>query len=559
MILRDSKKRIGYIIIILISIVLVIRALFTFGEVDESFYLALTDRLWKGNRLVLDEWHPTQFFFLLLLPLYSVYRIIVVDGSGVYLAFRILAIALRMCLACVVYNKIRKYMDCMLSTLAAIMVLIYSRGNISGITYYNVFAIGLLLGTIFLLESVSNNTKKDAFSAGIAIAMVTCAMPFAVIIDVVLIVVLLVLRKQNQLVYAIAGGCLTVIPIGLYTLLSINNSELFLKSVPYLFVDEEHTISRTRILFNTLYNIAKLNGILGCTWIMLGMITVLVVAFNKKELPCKETVLLLAPAIMTCIRIVVVAGKPAGVYVVMTCVYIPMILDALITRKSEAVRWGTACYFLGVASGIVFSWGSNVNWEAFSTGCPLSMIGILMVMGDYVSDKGQIARNVLVILMIAVGTGCLLQRVLLVSHDADALNEAHSRVSCGPLEGLYLSEERYKTCMEYCELAKYIDNQIDYNRVYINGVPNWMYVSLQGTCGSNSVYGYQVATERFDTYYQLEPQRIPELVLIRKYDDSSNDSIPVVRVGKYIKAKYEDEGYTHINNHVADVYYLKKR
>lgn len=559
MILRDSKKRIGYIIIILISIVLVIRALFTFGEVDESFYLALTDRLWKGDRLVLDEWHPTQFFFLLLLPLYSIYRIIVVDGSGVYLFFRLIAIILRMCIACVIYKKIRGYAGSFLSTIAAVLVLVYSRGDISGITYYNVFAVGMLVGIIYLKESISSNSRADSIVAGIAIAIATCAMPFTLAFDVALMIALLIKRKQKQLQEAVLGGFLVMLPLICYAMHSINDWKLFLKSVPYLFLDEEHTISRLRILFNAILNIVKLNGVLGSAWIVIGSFLVLLFAFNKKEFVHKKSVLLIISLLITCIQIAIEARKPASAYVVMTCVCAPIILDALLFKKDESARVGCSCYFLGIVSGLCFTLGSNVNWEAFSTGCPLSIIGILVVVGDYVSDGEQIVKTALVILMITVGAISVAQRVLLVSHDVDSLYLSRSRVSNGPLKGLYLSEERYKTCLEFCELAKYIDNQIDYNRVYINGIPNWMYLTLQGMCGSNSVYGYQVATERFNAYYQLEPQRIPELVLIGKYDDLSNDSIPEYRVGSCVKTKYEDEGYTHIDYPMVDVYFLKKR
>ena len=46
---------------------------YSFCQSDESFYISHVKRLYEGNRLILDEWHPTQFYLPILLPFYAVF------------------------------------------------------------------------------------------------------------------------------------------------------------------------------------------------------------------------------------------------------------------------------------------------------------------------------------------------------------------------------------------------------------------------------------------------------------------------------------------------------
>ena len=63
--LKNKEYMIGLIIVI---IALCIHAQFSFCQSDESNYLAMTYRLYQGDKLIIEEWHPTQFYTPVLLP-----------------------------------------------------------------------------------------------------------------------------------------------------------------------------------------------------------------------------------------------------------------------------------------------------------------------------------------------------------------------------------------------------------------------------------------------------------------------------------------------------------
>ena len=56
--IKTKEYIIGLIIVI---IALCIHAQFSFCQSDESNYLAMTYRLYQGDKLIIEEWHPTQF------------------------------------------------------------------------------------------------------------------------------------------------------------------------------------------------------------------------------------------------------------------------------------------------------------------------------------------------------------------------------------------------------------------------------------------------------------------------------------------------------------------
>ena len=69
------------------AVVLAVRALYGFCWSDESFYLTFAQRLWNGQKLILDEWHPVQFYSVLFYPILSLYHALF-GNRGIYLFAR---------------------------------------------------------------------------------------------------------------------------------------------------------------------------------------------------------------------------------------------------------------------------------------------------------------------------------------------------------------------------------------------------------------------------------------------------------------------------------------
>lgn len=94
---RERKKYSGsnlfaYIVLTVIAGLLIIRCFYSFCWSDESFYLSLVHRFWIGDRPIIDEWSGTQFYTVILLPIYALYIKVVGSNEGIFLFFRLLMV-----------------------------------------------------------------------------------------------------------------------------------------------------------------------------------------------------------------------------------------------------------------------------------------------------------------------------------------------------------------------------------------------------------------------------------------------------------------------------------
>ena len=67
-------------------------AQYSFCQSDETFYISTVKKIYQGQRLILDEWHSTQFYSPLLLPFYAIHRFVVGGDKGIIHYYRIIMI-----------------------------------------------------------------------------------------------------------------------------------------------------------------------------------------------------------------------------------------------------------------------------------------------------------------------------------------------------------------------------------------------------------------------------------------------------------------------------------
>ena len=116
------------------AVVLAVRAMYGFCWSDESFYLTFAQRLWNGQKLILDEWHPVQFYSALFYPILSLYHVLF-GNRGIYLFAREVYVALAFGTAMLLYRTLCRKCAPFTSFLCAGLFLCYSRGNIWGLSY----------------------------------------------------------------------------------------------------------------------------------------------------------------------------------------------------------------------------------------------------------------------------------------------------------------------------------------------------------------------------------------------------------------------------------------
>ena len=136
--MKFLKKNYPYIILGLSVLILLWKSFYGFCWSDESFYLSVTDRFFRGDMPIRDEWQPTQLENVLNVPLYALYITVTGSNDGIYLFFRLVYVILEGIAAFSIFTLLKKSVSEFTAFLASMFMLYYSHLNIATISYYTI-------------------------------------------------------------------------------------------------------------------------------------------------------------------------------------------------------------------------------------------------------------------------------------------------------------------------------------------------------------------------------------------------------------------------------------
>lgn len=202
-----KDRRLGVIIgvtVISSLFFLLLRAPYGWCFNDEPFIVTLAQRLYMGDRMILDEWHPAQVFGPVILPFYAVFRLFSSDNTGILLAFRYVYSILWWSTCLIVSHSIRKSTQ---SATAAFCIFVYlvlfSPLDYMTISYTSMGLMSCLLLSCIILEA-QNMSQRSApvFPVIISVCvtiLVLCSPYMAVAFILILIIAVGKLNKTESL------------------------------------------------------------------------------------------------------------------------------------------------------------------------------------------------------------------------------------------------------------------------------------------------------------------------------------------------------------------------
>jgi len=180
--LNEKVYKVVFAVLFLaVSVLYIWRLKFGYASNDECFCLSVPYRLTLGDRLIIDEWHPSQLWSVILYPLMKIYTCVVSSTDGIILVFRYIFFITHMCVSCVLLHSIKK-----LSPIAALFTFLafslYSPFNINNFAYNicGLWAV-VLLFSVGLMEELHQKQLRYVLM-GILIAMLVISNPYCVIL-----------------------------------------------------------------------------------------------------------------------------------------------------------------------------------------------------------------------------------------------------------------------------------------------------------------------------------------------------------------------------------------
>ncbi|MBR4474472.1 MAG: hypothetical protein IKS55_12640 [Oscillospiraceae bacterium] len=552
---QRAERLIGSFLLCILSVLLIRHCRLSFCQTDESFYLALAHRLWSGDRMILDEWNAAQVYSPILLPFYALYRLIIPDGTGVYLYARILYVLFATAVSVLFYQKSRtSNSSSMLSWTAAAMLLLYSRANICGPSYYNLSLQFAATSALLLWKSGNNYHVAENIFAGVFLTLTVICNPYFSFFVLSILGYMGINPKTRRRFWGIAAGAaLAALVYFLYLLRSGNPLTLLKSHPPFAYIP----FSFGGVLFN-------LNKI----WIRylryasryvfpLTMIGVLITIWDWKKKKQAGSL----PRFLYYFLCLLFVGFTASKSKISICFVItvpfailvfPEVIRAFLFRSND---FAVIVYVFGVALAIAFFFASNTGLDAMTTGFCLSSAGGLLLLADEPGkEKDTSAKNNIRILYKGVCVSlCLLlisvfsvHRFLGIYRDAP-VSQLIQRIEKGPAAGLYTTKshaEEYNAIID--EITKIHEKYPTAGVLFSKSLP-WAYLVSDWKCAVFTVWMSPLSDLRLEQYYQTHQE--PDIVFVLDERVASFETIPFSNlrgVQQYNQNEFEGPFYDHM-------------
>lgn len=510
---------------------------FSFSQSDESFYSALVHRLWLGDRMILSEWHPVQFYTPLLLPLYSLYRLLVPSGDGVILFMRILTITFSWLVSLLLFAHLSGKYPPVPSALSACLCLLYSRANIAGPSYYNLFALFIVLFAVCLSASASpapSHLPKPvlSFLSGCCFSMGVLCNPYAVLLLLLLPVFLLWLRPKQFLRHFLSGILVCAV---LYLLYAMDFSSLdsYLKNILYVPSDPEHLGSLSSKWVTLMAHFRSM-----VYWFFLAIVlgfSALLLWGKPRMSPAFFSLLHLAYlfACLVYFFMFILLGvhrKPC--FTILLLFSTSALPDFLVSVQSRRHEPAALLYVLGFGVSIVFFLSSNTGLDAMSVGFCVSSMGAMLLLGPtfeafrpFGSRVRALCRAVLCTLLLITLTLCAAHRFLGIYRDA-SLPRLDTRLQSGPAKGLLTTQDHARQYESILCTIEEVEAQVPDAAVLHSKRAPWAYLCTDWTYGTPTAWTTDLSSERLPAYYTLHPDRQPTLVFLYSPDVGHFEAAP---------------------------------
>ncbi len=527
-----SKARFAPAVVLAAALGLLLwRCRYTFCWSDESFYLALAHRFWLGELPFVHEWNTAQLYTPLVLPFYSLWQALT-GGEGVYLAARAAAVLLQFALAAGVYRALAPK-GRVEALAAALLVLLYAKANIGGLSYYTLcyvlFGAGLVL--LYALPDTRRPRLALCLAAGGLMALAVVCMPYlaALWVAPVLALVLPRLRSVRGESLCFLGGTALAAAGYLAWLLSRISLSEMLEWMPFLLMDPDGNPTSIPVLLakfclQPFYQF-RWGAVL---WAGALALTLAWPLYSRRKghsgvLPSRLRLGLLAAALAGCAVNLLCSGDMLGKAHLALCILAAqcwLLTPAALRPVREAV-----CFYLpGLAFALVWQLGSNTGFSGMTMGFALACAGAAPMVGACLrslrEDCGPLFVHRRALLALALCAPVLLslwQRVALEYRDAP-LNECTQLIAAGPAAGLYTAPEH---AVQYEAVRAAVADADREGTIFITALAPWAYLCTDRETGANTSWRTYLDSELLEIYHEQHPDRFPTTVLVLKSEFGS--------------------------------------
>ena len=568
--------RIVYIVLALLTLIGIVKALFVSIDVDESYAVAQAYRLVTGDKLMYDMWEPHQFSaFLPAIFLYPFVKIFNgTDYCVIYL--RMAGILIHLALGVFLFFVSQKETDAKVAALAFLVHMNFlpkwvAMPEFEVMHYWSMLA-------VFLLLLTADKGKKIVLYllAGVFFGVSVLCYPSMIPIFFIFVIAMVVRKKKEGILPFFAGTILVGLITMLVIIINVSPKELPF-FISYILMDSSHTSGGMAYKLATYPMQLKEQGIEIAIGLGVGVVLALIYRIIQRIVWKRKievfsfiiNILIFATVWLSLKTLFGYAFGDENQFYLQSRYIVYAVLFILICIKDYR-RFSAELWYAIIPSvfmlPMVFVITNMDSNSLYSKLFIAVMAGIIIIGKKYLvkeekEEKGASDR-ILCVVCIAFCLLCLLSCRLFLLRVNGCLpvtvRAKLERVENGPAKGIYILKDQANAWnSSYEDFKDAIDS--GKNVLYI-GQEQLFYVTFVDRVATPSVQGTTAFNEMYGKYYEVFPEKYPEIV-VRDASFDVNPAYYYSEENEYIFKWLEDNNETSVllNNGYYEIVSVNKK
>lgn len=516
---KSTKQYLPFLILGLCSVLLLLRARYSFCWSDETFYASTTNRFLQGDGIFLHEWFPTQLVSLLLMPFQALFSALAGGNDGVLLFFRILYVLYSFGVSLLVYHILKHDYREFTALCCALFTLFYAHLNIATMSYYTL-SVSLCLISMLLvyhaLRHAPGHPKLTYMLAGISFAAAVICLPtLAVAYFPCAGLLFLCSFRFKELrpvfLWTLAGICLLAAVTLAFVFSRVSLNDL-LENLPYVLSDEEHATSLVYPFKKFFLSIHEVYGNFTYAAYALAAFCFL---FGRRLSEKAKAVAALIDTVLFAAFFVLSIGHTGYISTALILFALPVYF--MTEKRNKNLFF--LLYAAGLVFAMVFSYSSNGYLYIMTLGHSISAVGAICFLHDFREETAswtiKTTACILAVICLTITGTAVVQtmtlRIVNIYRDAP-LSELTEKITQGPAKGLFTTKEHKQSYDEiYTVITEYADRD---GNVFFTKLMPWGYLATDMRCGAPTTWRTAFDSGRLDLYYEANPDRIPDVIFV---------------------------------------------
>ena len=533
-------------LLILFFIVLINNSFYGFGWTDEALYSATANSLYHGNILFFDIFEPTQIYSVLVYPLFCIFVKLTGSTDGIYLFMRIATIIIQFAASVFVFFIISKKYSKSISLVSSLVLLIFSRAQLFGPSYYTFVLVNFTIANILIFYVFELKAKSAwLFISGIFYGFAILCNPYLVLPYVAFslcCVILPSLRKYIKKYILIWAGTVLIGTMFLIFVLKNGSIKEFPAALTYFFSSPEYS---SKTMLQKIKWLLKFPRLLATQFIYFLPFSVLaIVSLFKQNIKDKinsskiaKTVLVILLVINYAAQIVLIDKDNVtvvGFFAFSVLSFILFCNKKIQDYKKEIL------YFLvpGLSLSFMECLASDTGFGVFSIGIAACMPFAASLYFDTFCLKSscKTEKYLFALPLCLLVFGTLYYRVNLTYRDErisphyvfiPQIEKSIAKIDRGPAKGLWTHNKNKKQYDSIYSTVKNIKSDKDDYFMILKLCP-WAYL-VNSSLKPFSMTAWRVSANdlRLKPYFEEFGHRFPEHILIlnKNIRDNKNNKI----------------------------------